>query len=68
MEMDIVLRTLLSHFELAAASDRGEGWRFRGVAFAPRKGGLVAVRRRATPITTAPGREAQPTAEPVAAA
>ena len=23
MEMDIVLRTLLSHFELAAASDRG---------------------------------------------
>src|SRR4051795_2281481 len=51
MEMDIVLRTLLSHFELAAASDRGEGWRFRGVAFAPRRGGLAVVRRRPGPLT-----------------
>src|SRR3954447_18392250 len=50
MEMDIVLRTLLSHLELAAASDPGERWRFRGVAFAPRKGGLAVVRRRTTPI------------------
>src|SRR5256885_4834770 len=46
MEMNIVLRTLLSSFEVAAASDGGEGWRFRGVAFAPRRGGAAGARPR----------------------
>jgi hypothetical protein len=54
MEMDVVLRTLLSRFELAASTDRDEGWRFRGVAFAPRRGGVAVVRPRATPLTRAP--------------
>jgi|tagenome__1003787_1003787.scaffolds.fasta_scaffold20941560_2 cytochrome P450 len=54
MEMDVVLRTLLSRFELAASTDRDEGWRFRGVAFAPRRGGVAVVRPRATPVTRAP--------------
>ena len=47
MEMDVVLRTLLSRFELVATTDRDERWRFRGVAFAPRRGGLAVVTARA---------------------
>ena len=47
MEMDVVLRTLLERFELAATTERDEGWRFRGVAFAPRRGGLAVVRPQA---------------------
>ena len=68
MEMDIVLRTLLSTFELAAASDAGERWRFRGVAFAPRKGGLAVMRRRPAPIAPRGEREREAAREPVAAA
>ncbi|MBN1529500.1 MAG: cytochrome P450 [Thermoleophilaceae bacterium] len=45
-EMDVVLRTLLSRFELVPASDAGERESFRGVAYAPAKGGLGRVRRR----------------------
>src|SRR3954454_6159054 len=66
MEMDIVLRTLLSHFELAAASDAGERWRFRGVAFAPRRGGLAVVRRRPGPLTPDADRARAPASEAVA--
>ena len=36
MEMDVVLRTLLERYDLALSDERDEGWRFRGVAFAPR--------------------------------
>jgi cytochrome P450 len=50
MEMDVVLRTLLRHFELAPASDPPERERFRGVAFAPAKGGMARVRRRSVPL------------------
>jgi cytochrome P450 len=54
MEMDVVLRTLLTRFELAATSERDEGWRFRGVAFAPRKGGVAVVRPRRAALVPAP--------------
>ncbi len=46
-EIDVVLRTLLRNFELQTTSDPGERESFRGVAFAPSKGGAAAVRRRA---------------------
>jgi cytochrome P450 len=46
-EIDIVLRTLLREFELQATSEPGERESFRGVAFAPSKGGATVVRRRA---------------------
>jgi cytochrome P450 family 138 len=48
MEMDVVLRTLLQRYDLALTSERDEGWRFRGVAFAPARGGRVAVRNQAS--------------------
>jgi cytochrome P450 len=46
-EIDIVLRSLLRNFELRATSEPGERESFRGVAFAPSKGGAAVVRRRA---------------------
>jgi cytochrome P450 family 138 len=46
-ELDVVLRTLLRNFELATTGEPGERESFRGVAFAPSKGGLAVVRRRA---------------------
>jgi cytochrome P450 len=46
MEMDIVLRTLLERMELETTSEAAEGWKFRGVAFAPAKGGRAAIHRR----------------------
>ena len=55
MEMDIVLRTLLQRVELQPTSERRERWRFRGVAYAPAKGGLAVVRpRRAASPPQAP--------------
>jgi cytochrome P450 len=50
MEMDVVLRTLLAQLELVPTTERGERWRFRGVAFAPARGGVARVRRRRVPI------------------
>jgi cytochrome P450 len=50
LEMDVVLRTLLRHFELLPAYDREERESFRGVAFAPAKGGMGRVRRRRTAL------------------
>ncbi|HEX4790946.1 MAG TPA: cytochrome P450 [Actinospica sp.] len=47
MEMDVVLRTLLRDFELAATDEPGERWRSRGVAWAPGDGGVAVLRRRA---------------------
>jgi cytochrome P450 family 138 len=55
MEMDIVLRTLLRHFELQSTDAPGERQGFRGVAFAPAKGGLAVVRRRRQPLGNEPG-------------
>ncbi|HWT93322.1 MAG TPA: cytochrome P450 [Solirubrobacteraceae bacterium] len=46
MEMDVVLRTLLSRVELLPTSAPPERWAFRGVAMAPAEGGRVVVRRR----------------------
>jgi hypothetical protein len=57
-EIDVVLRTLLRNFELQPTSETGERESFRGVAFAPSKGGLAVVRRRGV----------QPQAEPESAA
>ena len=47
MEMDVVLRTVLRHFTIRTTSAPGEKWHHRGVAFTPKKGGRIAVYRRA---------------------
>jgi cytochrome P450 len=54
MEMDVVLRTLLERYELVTTSEPDEGWRFRGVAFAPARGGRAIVRRRPASDPPAP--------------
>ncbi|MEN0015413.1 MAG: cytochrome P450, partial [Solirubrobacteraceae bacterium] len=46
MEMDVVLRELLTRFTLEPTSRPDERWKFRGVATAPRNGGVVTLRRR----------------------
>jgi len=46
MEMDVVLRTLLARLELEPTDEPDETWAFRGVTFAPARGGLAVVRRR----------------------
>ena len=55
LEMDVVLRTLLRQFELAPTTDPPERESFRGVAFAPSKGGLAVVRRRRAPLAADAG-------------
>ena len=45
-EMDVVLRTVLRHFTLDSTTDPGEKAHSRGVAFTPKKGGRIVVRRR----------------------
>jgi cytochrome P450 family 138 len=49
MEMDIVLRTLLRSFDLNSSEAADEGWRNRGIAFAPAKGGIGSVTRLQSP-------------------
>jgi cytochrome P450 family 138 len=63
-EIDVVLRTLLRNFELQPTDAPGEHEGFRGVAFAPAKGGLAVVRRRTLPLED----DAASAAEPQAAA
>lgn len=46
MEMDVVLRTVLRHFTIEPTTAPGEKWHFRGVAFTPKDGGKIVVRRR----------------------
>ncbi|ANW66908.1 cytochrome P450 [Mycobacterium sp. djl-10] len=46
MEMDVVLRTVLRDFAIETTSEPGEKWHSRGVAFTPKKGGRVTLRRR----------------------
>jgi cytochrome P450 len=46
MEMDVVLRTILRTFTLEPTTEPDERWHSRGVAYAPAKGGMAAVRRR----------------------
>jgi cytochrome P450 family 138 len=50
LEMDVVIRTMLRHFELIPTDARGERQSFRGVAFAPAQGGVTVVRRRREPL------------------
>ncbi len=50
LEMDVVIRTMLRHFELVPTDARGERESFRGVAFAPADGGIAVVRRRVSPL------------------
>ncbi len=47
MEMDVVLRTVLRHFTIETTTAPGEKWHSRGVAFTPKRGGRITVRRRA---------------------
>ena len=49
LEMDVVLRTMIRHFELLPTDAPDERESFRGVAFAPADGGLAVVRRRRKP-------------------
>jgi cytochrome P450 len=46
MEMNVVLRTMVRDFTLIPTTERDERWHFRGVAYAPAKGGRAVVRRR----------------------
>ncbi len=46
MEMDVVLRTVLRHFTIETTDAPDERWHSRGVAFTPKDGGRVVVRRR----------------------
>lgn len=46
MEMAVVLRTALRHFTVETTTAPGERWHSRGVAFPPKDGGWVTVRRR----------------------
>jgi cytochrome P450 family 138 len=45
-EIDIVLRTVLQNFQLHTDSAAGEKAHFRGVTYAPKRGGRVVVTRR----------------------
>ncbi|SEH56775.1 Cytochrome P450 [Mycolicibacterium rutilum] len=46
VEMDVVLRTVLQHFTIQTDSEADEKVHFRGVAFTPKAGGKIVVRRR----------------------
>jgi cytochrome P450 len=59
MEMDIALRTLARNVELDATSRRGERWLFRGLAFAPARGGRATFHRRQVTPRPATQREFQ---------
>ncbi len=45
-EIDVVLRTVLQHFEIHTDSAPDERRHFRGVTFAPKRGGRIVVTRR----------------------
>jgi len=51
MEMDVVLRTVLRHVSIETTDAPGEKWHNRGVAFTPKKGGLVTIHRRTVSAT-----------------
>lgn len=61
MEMDVVLRTLLREFELAATAEPGEPWHSRGVAWAPARGGVAVVHRRSPAAIASGAADAQNT-------
>ncbi|MGB3481751.1 MAG: cytochrome P450 [Mycobacterium sp.] len=45
MEMDVVLRTVLRRFVIETTTAPAEKWHSRGVAFTPKRGGRVRMRR-----------------------
>ncbi|MGY4647538.1 cytochrome P450 family 138 [Mycobacterium sp. URHB0021] len=47
VEIDVVLRTVLRHFVIETDDAPDEKIHFRGVAFTPKRGGRIVVRRRA---------------------
>ncbi|GAA3694788.1 cytochrome P450 [Gordonia hankookensis] len=50
MEMDVVLRSMLRDFVIEPTANNGEAWHSRGVAYSPRRGGRVTLRRRTTAV------------------
>ncbi|WP_197376359.1 cytochrome P450 [Mycolicibacterium baixiangningiae] len=50
VEMDVVLRTVLRHFEIETTTAAGEKVHSRGVAYTPKAGGQVTLRRRPQPL------------------
>ncbi|WP_322857843.1 cytochrome P450 [Mycobacterium shigaense] len=46
MEMDVVLRTVLRHLTIDTTDAPDEHWHCRGVAFTPKDGGRIVMRRR----------------------
>jgi cytochrome P450 family 138 len=42
----VVLRTVLRHYAIETTTAPGEKWHSRGVAYTPKDGGKIAVRRR----------------------
>jgi cytochrome P450 family 138 len=46
VELDVVLRTILRHFVIETDDAADEKIHFRGIAFTPKDGGLITVRRR----------------------
>lgn len=46
LEMDLVLRTVLRNFVIEPTAAPGEKYHSRGVAFTPKRGGRITVRRR----------------------
>jgi cytochrome P450 family 138 len=46
VEMDVVLRTILRHFVIETDNAPDEKIHFRGIAFTPKHGGRIVVRRR----------------------
>jgi cytochrome P450 family 138 len=50
VEMDVVLRTVLRHYDIQTTTAPDEKVFSRGVAYAPKSGGRIVVRRRATPL------------------
>lgn len=64
-EMDVVIRTMVRHFELEPTDAPGESFSFRGVAYAPAKGGVGVVRRRSEPLGEAAAQPAEAARCPV---
>jgi cytochrome P450 len=50
VEMDVVLRTVLRHFAVEPTETPDEKIHSRGVAYTPKSGGRVVMRRRAVPL------------------
>ena len=50
VEMDVVLRTVLRHFAVEISDAPDEDIHSRGVAYTPKAGGRVVMRRRAIPL------------------